>query len=232
MPAIELRNTEPRTRLSALPATSPVVLPPPELRAAYPELDKACIAVERYRTERRDAKRALNQAQAEVRHAEVNDIRAAAEAHRAGKADPGSPNVDDLKRRIAALERQTSILTTTLAAAEQDLADVIVAGRAAWVADIAEEATKKRRLTGKAVETWAETRHEVSQLEGFSRWLSGWPARPSWTPGNRHMFVAGPEGTRVATGPSYDEVRQMLVTDAAGPTDRGPQQVTVSDEAA
>ena len=227
-----LRNTEPRADLRSMPTRSPASLPPPELREAFPELHAACNELERLRGERRDVRQSLTRATSERRAAEHNDIRAAAENLRAGKADPGSPMVDRVDAEIRDLTRRESILNRAIESAEADLNDAITAHRAEWVAATNAAIGKRRKALRKAAETWGELRHQVGSTESLVHWLEQWPTRPSWTPGNTRMASYGPEGSRLANGPSYTETLDALLYDADGPRDNGPRQVTLSDEAA
>lgn len=217
---------------TGVPTRSPAALPPPELRATYPALGKACDDLERLRDERREVKRALDAATSGRRQAEHADIAAAAAAHRNGAKDPGNPGTDKVDADIRELLRKQAILASAIDSAESDLGDAITAHRAEWAAAIAAKIEKRRGDLKAAALSWGDLRHEVSSLESLGRWIGGWPDRPSYTPGTRYMNSGGPEGSRVSGSKRWDLTLDELLTDADGPAPRVNGSVTLSDEAA
>jgi hypothetical protein len=206
-----LRDSNPTTRL-------PGLLPPPELRQAFPKLHAACNELERLRGERLEIRRSLEAEVGRRRAAEHADIRAAGEAHRQGKPDPGSPAVEAVDASIRELRRRDAILEQSIASASADLAKLIVQHRAEWIAATNASVAERRASLRRLAASWGEQRHALGAEESMARWMRDFEQRPSYTTGSRHLYRDGPEGARVQGGRTYDQLLAEILTDAVGPS--------------
>jgi hypothetical protein len=148
---------------------------PSALGFEWPEWQAALTEYRRLQRQRTDAMAEQGELRRLRQDAEREDTDAHIKAIRAGKADPGTPKEDAVKRKQEAMERTVRALDGAVLAAERDLLAAVENARTQALAE-AEQAAEQRRMTLQdAVDAWVEARTRYSESLALVGYLKEFP---------------------------------------------------------
>lgn len=114
------------------------------------------------------------------------DVHAAAEAHRAGKADPGQANVEAHDAKLAEAQRREAVLAEVVKRDAAELLDAIDDLGDAWREQIERRTTDARAAVGAALDQLAAATVELQGSLAVGAWLSrvqaGYPETAHYAP--------------------------------------------------
>lgn len=104
--------------------------------------------------------------------ARERDVHAAAAAHRAGKADPGQPNLEEHDAKLAEARRRETVLAEVVRRDGAELLDAIGKHADAWQEKIDQRVVDARVAVGAALDQVAAAHRELQAALAVSGWLN------------------------------------------------------------
>jgi hypothetical protein len=172
-------------------ATSGLDRLPPLPPSGVAELDNAVSEYQALADKHKAARRHLVDLKAQRKAAEQADLKAAADALRDGKPDPGPVHVDKLEAELGRTLRDVDVLAQAATDTGNELRDLVGVHRDALTARYEAERAKARAKVAKAADALATAISEVAAADLGTQQATHWPKIGKAAPPHIEMQVAG-----------------------------------------
>jgi hypothetical protein len=159
----------------------PPVLPA-DFAEAHPDLARLIEELARHRADAGKVHQERMALETRIPVARQQDVAALTAAVRAGKPDPGSPNVAAVQQPISPLSVRERGLRLALAATEGDLLALHAAHGAEWAVEAHERALRARATAREAIEAALRAAEAVQTADQLTAWCLGGKVLPLGVP--------------------------------------------------
>lgn len=158
---------------------------PPNREIAHAQIRKAAATYEGHQAELRELNRERYELEQSRGEATRLDVAQAAEAHRAGRKDPGRPNLEKLEERLGEVVRRQAVLAEVVRRDGQDLQQEISKGAGRWQEQIDRRAADARAGLAAALDQVGAAVLELQTSYALRGWLQraqSYPETAMFTP--------------------------------------------------